>query len=375
MRVTVVGAGIMGLSTAWALARDGATVTVHEQGPIPNPKGSSVDAHRLIRYAYGAKAGYARMVHEAYRDWESLWRFLGQRLYVPTGTLVVGASGDAPRVIDSAQSFDELGIGYETLTGEQAAARFPVMLPGEVGAALYTESGGVLLADRIVAALAARLPAAGVTIHADSPVRSVDPERGRVVLADGTAVDADCVVVTAGPWVGRLMPDYARRVTASRQIIAYLSAPADLRNAWRRCPMILESGARIGFYVVPPVLDTPVKVGDHGFTLVGDPDEERVLTPADARAMASRLQHRVRDLARYRLLGGRTCFYTVEPEERFIVDRVGKTIVATGFSGHGFKFGPTIGRGIADALSGRRTAEAVKSWAAGYGEQDVLLAG
>src|SRR3546814_6212863 len=89
LKVIVVGGGIVGLSTAWALRRHGAEVTVVEQGPLPNPLGSSVDQHRLIRYAYGAQAGYTRMVHEAFHAWEAVWRDLGARLYSETGTLVL----------------------------------------------------------------------------------------------------------------------------------------------------------------------------------------------------------------------------------------------------------------------------------------------
>src|SRR5690554_6035862 len=88
VRILVVGAGIIGLCTAWALARDGHEVTVLEQGPVPNPNGSSVDFHRLIRYAYGDRLGYTRMVGEAHAAWERLWSDLGERLYVRTGTLL-----------------------------------------------------------------------------------------------------------------------------------------------------------------------------------------------------------------------------------------------------------------------------------------------
>jgi len=67
MKVTIVGAGIMGLSVAWALHGQGHQVMVYEQGTIPNPLASSVDQHRLIRFPYGRELGYTYMVAEACR--------------------------------------------------------------------------------------------------------------------------------------------------------------------------------------------------------------------------------------------------------------------------------------------------------------------
>ena len=81
MKTIIVGGGIMGLSTAWGLAREGHEVELFEQGPLPNPLASSVDQHRLIRHPYGDHAGYARMIDEAFiaeytEGWEQLPAFL-----------------------------------------------------------------------------------------------------------------------------------------------------------------------------------------------------------------------------------------------------------------------------------------------------------
>ncbi len=65
MKAIIVGGGIMGLSAAWALRNLGASVTLVEQGALPNPLGSSVDDHRLIRYPYGAARGYTRYFWKA----------------------------------------------------------------------------------------------------------------------------------------------------------------------------------------------------------------------------------------------------------------------------------------------------------------------
>src|SRR5258708_13181302 len=87
MKISIVGGGIMGLASAWALARDGHSVTVFEQGTLPNPLGSSVDEHRLIRHPYGAQRGSTRMIGPPYAAWDQLWADLGATHYAPNGTL------------------------------------------------------------------------------------------------------------------------------------------------------------------------------------------------------------------------------------------------------------------------------------------------
>ena len=63
--IAIVGGGIVGLSTAYWLAKAGHGVTVVERGPIPNPEAASADHHRLIRFSYGDEVGYAARMAEA----------------------------------------------------------------------------------------------------------------------------------------------------------------------------------------------------------------------------------------------------------------------------------------------------------------------
>ena len=62
----VVGAGIVGLSAAWALGRAGHEPVLLERGPIPNPMAASHDRHRLIRLAHSAGDGRNLIIHDAY---------------------------------------------------------------------------------------------------------------------------------------------------------------------------------------------------------------------------------------------------------------------------------------------------------------------
>jgi glycine/D-amino acid oxidase-like deaminating enzyme len=365
MKITIIGAGIMGLSAAWALTRAGHRVTVYEQSDVPNPLGSSVDQHRLIRHAYGADRGYTRMVSQAYDAWELVWRDVGARHYGASGTLVLETStGNWGE--ESAASLAAEGIKFRRLTADEMVREFPMVESRNVRFALLLESGGTLFADRIVASLAQWVAGRGAPVIDKTQVREIDPARGRATLANGTVVDADLLIVAAGPWAQRLVPSIASRVTPSRQVIVYVAPPPDLVAAWKQHPMILDIDPAAGFYLVPPRDGTGLKVGNHGFTLVGDPDRDRVPGAEEARAIMDLCTHRLRDFGRYKLAEAKTCFYDVEPKERFIIEKLGAAAwIMSGFSGHGFKFGPVLGLELAKTIAGTRDTAAFTAWAAG----------
>jgi len=365
MKTLVVGGGIMGLSCASALARDGHAVTLLERGALPNPLASSVDRHRLIRYPYGAQEGYTRMVGEAFDAWERLWRNLGQCYYVETGTLALSSGADE-WVGSSRVALKRCSIAHRRLGAAELEVRAPMLDPVGVTEAIYLESGGFLRAAEIVAALAAHLPTLGVSVLTQTEVVALDAGAARVVLHDGRELAADRLIVAAGPWTPKLVPALAPRVTASRQLVVYLEPPAQWARAWASAPMVLEIGADAGFYAVPPRGAHGLKVGDHRFSLRGDPDGERAASDEEAEAIARACTRRFRDRASYRRLEAKTCFYDVSESERFLVEQAGeRTWVLSGFSGHGFKFGALIGERVADALVGRVDPQTLTRWAAG----------
>jgi glycine/D-amino acid oxidase-like deaminating enzyme len=366
VKVIVIGGGIMGLCAAWALRRAGVEVILHEQGPIPNPLASSADQHRLIRYAYGPLAGYGRMVADAYGAWDRLWQDLGARHYHATGMLAVARSTGG-WVEDSLAGMTAMGLPVERLAPAAIARHFPFLDLASARFALYSPTGGVLLAERILADLAGHLRQRGAALHEHSPVAALDPARAEVTLADGRRRGADALVVAAGPWAPRLVPALQGRVVPSRQIAVYLAPPAEHLAAWERAPMLLDQveAAKGGFYAVPPVGGTGLKVGDHGFSLQGQPDQERDATDADIARALEAARARLAGFERYRVVGARTCFYSVAPEERFILEPLERAWVLAGFSGHGFKFGALLGEAAADAVLGRRPAADLAAWAAG----------
>ena len=366
MKAIIVGGGIMGLSTAWALAREGHDVELFEQAELPNPLASSMDEHRLIRHPYGDHIGYARMIDDAYAAWDLMWRDLGQRLYAPTGTLALSGNG-ADWAERSAAALAAIGRPMTELPVAELPRRFPLLDARGVDRAFWIDSGGVLFAQDIVAALVRYLTQhPRVALHAGTPARSVDLEQGRVTTAAGVAHDGDVVIVAAGAWIGRLLPSLGRRLVPSRQMVIYFHLPDDQRAAWAKGPMIIEKTGDVGLYLVPPMEGRGFKVGDHEFSRRGDPAAERAASEDEIRPLLERCRSLFHGFERWRTDRLKVCFYTVTDDERFVVEKPGaKGWVMSPCSGHGFKFGALMGLELARTIASERNSAAHARWAAG----------
>jgi glycine/D-amino acid oxidase-like deaminating enzyme len=366
MKTIIIGGGIMGLSTAWGLARQGHEVELFEQGPLPNPLASSMDEHRLIRHPYGTHAGYARMIDEAYAAWDLLWADLGQTLHEPTGTLALTGNG-ADWAEKSAATLAAIGRPMIELSIGDLPRRFPLLDTKGLERAFWIETGGVLLAQDIVSALVSHLRAQQrVRLHADTPVRSADLEHGRVVTDGGTVHAGDIVVVAAGAWASRLVSDLAGRVVPSRQVVVYFDLPEEQRAPWAKGPMIIEKTGDVGLYLVPPVRGRGMKVGDHEFSRTGDPAATRDAGPHEMRPLLERCGSLLRGFDRWKIRNLKVCFYSVTEDERFVVEKQGaKGWVMSPCSGHGFKFGAVMGLELARTIAEGRGPAAHARWAAG----------
>ncbi len=363
-KALIVGGGIAGLSTAWALARRGIEVELFEQGPLPNPRASSYDEHRITRHAYGAMEGYAHLMPEAFRVWDSLWRAIGTSHYEPCGAVYFlrhdnGWYGGVSR------SLDAMGIGYRDVPLNEVERRFPMVQADGLQRAVSTDGAGMLFPVRILTDLVVLLGRLGVRLRTGTLVSEVDPERGRVV-ADGVTHGGDAAVVAAGAWADRLVPGLRGVAVPSRQAVLYLSPPADLAEAWAVAPVMLEVRPDGGLYTLPPRRGTRLKVGDHVFSRTGDPDGDRIAHARDLERLWPAARAAYRDLDRYSVLEPKACFYTVTEHEEFLVHPLGAAgWLVSACSGHGFKLGALMGELVGRAIAGEMPAAEVTELAGG----------
>jgi len=364
MHVLVVGGGIVGLCTAWALARADHRVEVFDQGGLPNPLGASHDEHRLIRYFYPDKPGYCRLVDDAFASWERLWAAIGRRHYAETGALAIST-----RVDDwtdrARRTMDMVGMSYERFDSNDVARRWPFLLT-RANYAIRTRRGGVLFAERILTDLITLLANLQVQRHANATVVAVDEARGTIRLKDGTSRTADAVVVAAGAWATRLIPDYKDRLTPVRNALLYLEPPPRLIATWATAPAIIDLGAAGDIYAVPPVGGTNLKFGIAAHRRPADPDRDRSLAGDETAQLMAHLRGAIADLGTYYAKAVRSCFYMITPDDRFILERRDHLWFVSACSGHGFKFGALTGELVADAVTGTGDPDAIAQRLAGH---------
>lgn len=338
----------MGLSVARSLVKKGAKVRLFEQLTIPNSKGSSCDNHRLIRYPYGTQKGYMLMVKEAYTAWDHVWKDIDATHYAHTGTLVTSRTGTG-WATDSLNALNDANIPLRMLHPDQVSQYLPLLPLDDVKLAYYLESGGVLFAKHILQSLKHFIQSIGAEIHEHTKIVAIDENTKQLRSKDGTIYSFDHLVVTAGPWTNDLFPNIA--VTPSQQTVYYYDVPEGELSRWQQSPMLLDIDPNSGFYLVPPIGGLGLKIGDHRFTMEGHPDtpNPEPLAPG----------------FKYPLARPKTCFYTVASNEEFIYEQHCDVHILTGFSGHGFKFGPAMGDRFAETMVGKLDRSSFSQWLAG----------
>lgn len=347
-RALVVGGGVMGLAAGAALARRGADVTVLERYTIAHEWASSHGLTRAIRHEYGAEAIYTDMVARSLPLWAELARETGRHLYTETGVLTLGQPDDG-HTLPGYDVMRAAGLPVERLTPDECRARFPRFQPDCYAAITYNPTGGMLHASECLRALADRLKTRGGSLREGVRVLRVEPasagaDAGAVVtLADGSRLEADRVIVSAGPWVHDVLPDLALPVRPTRQQVCYLDGLPAADFGVGAFPVFLVGMEYYGFPLQGPGW---LKVGLHTFGEQVDPNAGYAPDEREVAAVRDFLRTTIPAAADARLALVDRCMYDVTPDEDFILDHHPQSraiVIGSGFSGHGFKFGILIG--------------------------------
>src|SRR5438128_10415896 len=220
-RIVIVGAGIIGLSTAYALLAQGIrNIVVLEQEAVDHRRSSSHGTSRLLRFEYGPDTFYSNMVSLSLKRWRRLERVARSTLYTSTGLLVLGNEDDN----DTQASYHVvrgLGLPAEHLSKEDCRLRFPQFDTQPFDMITFNHEAGILHASTCLHTLRNLVLDLGGEIYESCRVTQLSGDSLihpiRLRLSSGTEISADRVVLATGSWVHRLLADLRLPVRLTRQ--------------------------------------------------------------------------------------------------------------------------------------------------------------
>ena len=352
-RVVILGGGIFGVTSALTLRARGWDVTLVDPSPLPAPLASSTDRSKVIRADYGGDEFLSRLAETSLRGWRRWNRERFTRpLFHEVGFLLLRRSpmDEGGFEYASFRSLRDRGMKVERLDARLLRRRFPAWNAEVYPDGYLSHEAGWAESGEVVRQLVDQGVQAGVTLLRDRGVSLVDRSgrAGGVELASGRTLEADTVVVATGAWAPGLFRPSGMPVL--------LFAPED--PAAFRPPSFPVWGAdiaRTGWYGFPAGPDGVVKIGHHGTGYSADPDRPpEVSAEWEARCRAF-LAESLPGLASAPRVGSRSCFYCDSRDGDFWIDRDPERpglVVATGGSGHGFKFAPVLGDLVASVVEG-----------------------
>ncbi len=355
----MIGSGIFGVTAALELRARGCQVTLTDPGPIPHPLAESTDISKIVRCDYGGDEDYTVLGErslDGWRRWNSTWR---TPRFHETGVTFLTRAPMVPGGFEHAslELLARRGHRIERLDAAAIAARFPAYAPGAFVDGYFHHDGGWAESGATVAQLAVLAELAGVDVRPGCAIERIVDDGA---LAGDEHLAADAIIVCAGAWTPRLVPELAPALRATGQPIFYLK-PADpaLFEA-RRFPVFGADISRTGYYGFPLQRDAEhggiVKIANHGAGLRMAPTDPRLVIDAQEAQLRAFLREAFPALADAPIVYRRLCVYGDSHDGQFWIARHPtrpNLTVAAGGSGHAFKFAPVLGELIADAALGR----------------------
>ena len=396
--VVIIGGGIVGVSTAWFLAKQGINVVLCEKGHIAGEQS-------------GRNWGWCRqqlrdtrempMIVESLRIWRGLEAEIGEDVGFSEQGVLVAANSD--KEAEQYSSWIRTAEEYEVETRMIDGCELKSLVRGATvdwRGALYTPSDGQAEPDKAVPAIARAAERSGATVLSACAVRGIESEGGSVsaVVTEHGTIRTSTVLCAAGAWtsmfcrsLGITVPQLKVRGTVARTAVAKNVLDGNLydkRIALRRRQdggytvahgtildhPITPSTFRFGFKYLPALMmeieNLRLSIGRDFVDEWSAPktwpldaespfEKTRVLDPQPSKSALKGIRKNLDEvfpqLASVELVESWAGMIETTPDVIPVIDEVGKLpgfYVATGFSGHGFGIGPGAGKAIAGMLTG-----------------------
>jgi sarcosine oxidase len=353
--VAVVGVGTAGSMALWQLAAAGVDAVGFERVAPGHDLGAAGGETRLFRIAYAEGGQWLGPLRRSLDGWRQLERETGTTLLTQCGGLSIGRP-DEPYVEAVLGMAREHGVAVEVLDRAAMAHRYPqhATLPDEV--AVFDQQAGFLRCDAAVLTAAARAESLGARVLRHTSVEEIEPHDDFVLVrAGGRTWHFRDVVLCAGSWSGRFLPaELGAHVRPRRVLLSWFAAREPASFTPDRFPVFVRESAGVHIYGTPSIDGATVKVAGAAVShMVDDP------SAVERRHSAEEMGNMAHAVARFLpglhpdpvRMDAFTDLYATDgvPLLGRIPDSE-RLIVATAFSGRGFKLAPTIGAAVANLV-------------------------
>ena len=360
--VVVVGAGINGVTAAIELKKRGHKVILLDPGPLPHPLAASTDISKAVRTAYGPDKEYAALAERSIPLWREWNRQFETELYHEIGFLFLRQQQMQPGdfEFESLRVLEQEGRKVERIDSATLRERFPAWKAEHYRDGFFERQAGYVESGRVVALLIERAKSLGVELREGNQFTGLDEGDGRVkgvLLDNGQRISGDLVVMAVGAWTPYVLPFTRKFFRATGQPVFHLKPGQPELFAPERFPVFGADISTTGYYGFPLSRDGVVKIANHGPGREMSPESpERAVTPQEEKDLREFLSWTFPTLTDAPIVYKRICLYCDTRDGHFWIapdpERPG-LVVATGDSGHGFKFAPVLGEIVADAVEGK----------------------
>ncbi|MCD2196897.1 FAD-binding oxidoreductase [Actinomycetospora endophytica] len=350
--VVIIGGGLEGCAAAWALAERGVTdVVIVERATVGD--GGTGKSSGVVRCHYGVSS-LAAMATRALDVFENAEEVLGTDVgFHQTGYVV----GVGPQNVDALQASlaDQRAVGVRTedIDRGEVARLWPVADLEPFAAFAWEPRGGHGDAYRTAQAFAAAARRSGVQLRQGTTVAEILVTGDRVSgvrLADSSEIHADRVVLAAGPWSVPLLAAHGIElpITVHREQIVLIDPGRDLG------PVPVFSDL-VSLQYVRPETGGEILFGNSDLSVLEPADPDRYSNQATESFLdiaVEKVGTRFPGLENAAIASTYAGCYDVTPDFNPAISEtpVDGLIVAAGFSGHGFKISPSVGRLVADLV-------------------------
>jgi sarcosine oxidase len=362
--VIVIGCGVWGAATLWALAKRGYRVLGLDQHTPPHKHGSHGGATRLARMSNSTGTQYTRLTSASMDLWRELGSEVGKQIVVKTGTMFAGEVGSL-WFDNTLANLADSGFEYEVMTPETAMQRIPGLRIKASESVVWEPSGGIILVEPAIIGLHQVARELGAELMFDQPVLDWGANsQGVEVRTPQARYTADKLVVATGAFTEALLA-LDLPMAVERQILFNFPVPHGtpaLPSLYFAAPPGVQAA---------PAYGCPEPDGNYKVSVAssGDPLVPEAMTQTITNADIKRVRKVVKE--RLPMLGeepvaSNVCMWSEVRDGHWLLGKHPlheRVVFGAGCNGRGFRFGAIIGELLSDLVEERHDDPALSFFA------------